>query len=277
MYPHKTTASTSRLKKKTQRNKRNNLIQKHEHTYYEHNKKRYQPSALLSNMTTCRAEITGQFNFDNPFSAWNNTEVKVERELAAMAPPPPNWSSFCDSADDALQPLLATKKSFKLMSSIFYASFFAVFAGLVYINNFNYGLLKFAAVPYVLLMIPFGIFYFCTRSKLKKTMSDVEKTCQQHSDGNSRGFRYTLHSEHWGGCNKPHVKRYFITVHAPNDAEGGNNADIEQPVVAVPVAAYVPAPAAIPPTNDAYQNTPSSVAVTSGGGGKGPSIFDQLN
>lgn len=232
-------------------------------------------------MTTCRAEITGQFNFDNPFSAWNNTEVKVERELAAMAPPPPNWSSFCDSADDALQPLLATKKSFKLMSSIFYASIFAVFAGLVIINtfniDFNYGLFKFAAVPYVLLMIPFGIFYFRTRSKLKKTMSDVEKACQQHSGGNSRGFRYTLHSEHWGGCNKPHVKRYFITVHAPSDAEGGNNADIEQPVVAVPVAAYVPAPAATPPTNDAYQDTPSSVAVTSGGGGKGPSIFDQLN
>eukprot|EP01083_Nonionella_stella_P084609 234264_1 len=242
-------------------------------------------------MATYRAEITGQFNIDYPCSAWNNTEVKVERELAAtttMAMTPSNWSSFCDSADVALQPLLATKKRFKLISSTFYAIFFAFFFGIMILTTTilydSVGTLKYVSVPYLLIMIPFFIFWFGIRSKLKKIMSDVEKVCQQYSDTNgnnnssNNGFRYTLHSEHWGGCNKPHVKRYFITVHAPSGTEGGNNhVDIEQPVVPAPVAAYAPAPTAAPPMNDLFQDTPSSVAATSGGGGKGPSIFDQLS
>lgn len=204
---------------------------------------------------TCRVEITGQFNVDKLMSAWNNKESTVERELATTQPP--NWSSFCDSADDALQPMLGTKKKFRVINTIFLVVLFAVFVGtmaLIVTTSMLTNIWR-IAVPYIALLIPFLFFWFWIKSKVKTTMSDLEKVCQQFSGSSNNAtsgeFRYELHSEHWlGGCTKPHVKRYFITLHAPSGTEGGDNADIEQPVVSTPVAAYYPAPTAAPPTND---------------------------
>eukprot|EP00566_Odontella_aurita_P025376 CAMPEP_0113528804 /NCGR_PEP_ID=MMETSP0015_2-20120614/2045_1 /TAXON_ID=2838 /ORGANISM="Odontella" /LENGTH=119 /DNA_ID=CAMNT_0000427371 /DNA_START=192 /DNA_END=551 /DNA_ORIENTATION=- /assembly_acc=CAM_ASM_000160 len=116
-----------------------------------------------------------------------------------------------------------------------------------------------------------GLCWFLTMFKVVKTMSDLQKVCQQYSESDSgnNGFRYTLHSEYWGGCNKVYAKRYFIIVYVPSGTGDGNNSDIEQPIAVTPVAA--------PAKNDVFQDDPSSVVVTSGDGGTGPSIFDQLS
>jgi len=184
---------------------------------------------------------------------------------------------------------MAKKKSYGVFAGI-YAIFIAVFMALFLIlpRIGGIGWMKFMAVPYFALVIPFVVIWCRVRSQLKTIMSDVEKVCQQHSESDSNssnnGFRYTLQSEHWGACSKPHVKRYFITVHAPGGTKVGNNADIEQPVSAVatstPVATYVPTPAAPLPSNEVFQDTPFSEAATSGGNGNnkaGKSIFDQLS
>ncbi len=63
-------------------------------------------------------------------------------------------------------------------------------------------------------------------------MDDLQVVCEQHSGIRTK---FTLASEHWGGCNKPHVKRYYITVETLDEAVGavsvaadGNSIEEEQ-------------------------------------------------
>eukprot|EP00580_Thalassiosira_gravida_P004792 CAMPEP_0201653488 /NCGR_PEP_ID=MMETSP0493-20130528/45015_1 /ASSEMBLY_ACC=CAM_ASM_000838 /TAXON_ID=420259 /ORGANISM="Thalassiosira gravida, Strain GMp14c1" /LENGTH=90 /DNA_ID=CAMNT_0048130025 /DNA_START=196 /DNA_END=468 /DNA_ORIENTATION=+ len=56
-------------------------------------------------------------------------------------------------------------------------------------------------------------------------MEKVKEVCSQYS---AISVTYTLESEHWGGCNKPHVKRYYIDVEIVDGPSQNIVTDIEQ-------------------------------------------------
>jgi len=56
-------------------------------------------------------------------------------------------------------------------------------------------------------------------------MEKVKEVCSQYS---AISMTYTLESEHWGGCNKPHVKRYYIDVEIMNGPIQNIATDVEQ-------------------------------------------------
>ena len=77
--------------------------------------------------------------------------------------------------------------------------------------DLDYGLLKFVGLLFYPLSVGYFVVYCYVRKNVRNTMESVKEVCEQHS-GN--GTKYTLESEHWGGCNKSHVKRYFVVATA---------------------------------------------------------------
>lgn len=241
-------------------------------------------------MSTTRVEITGQFNGFHPKSSlFNKTEIKVVREMEIqLQNTPSNWSSFCDAADDALRPMLTTKKLFRTLGSMMFVSFLILYAIsniLPFIgDNLSWmvSAIIFVSLPMFGLVIGFALFWCWISSQVKKTMAELDKVCEQYSsNGGGGGFRYTLQTERWGGggCKQ---ERYYITVDGFGGADSSNNADIEQAMEAtpeLPTAEFVPT-ATPTPRNEEYHEdlvAPSEKAETGNGGDRdGPSIFDQL-
>ena len=86
-------------------------------------------------------------------------------------------------------------------------------------DNLYQGQVLVTGAVYSLSMIAFYIPFYCNaRKKLRMIMDDVQVVCEQHSGIRTK---FTLVSEHchWGGCSKPHVKRYYITVETLDEDE----------------------------------------------------------
>mmetsp|Transcript_28673 Transcript_28673/g.51825 ORF Transcript_28673/g.51825 Transcript_28673/m.51825 type:complete len:117 (+) Transcript_28673:96-446(+) len=112
-----------------------------------------------------------------------------------------NWNEFCDSVDEALMPL-ARIKGFECSLSN---------AVVIY--------------PFILIYL----YAYCqVRKRLVDVMEKVKEVCEHN---HASGVNYRLASEQWGGCNKRHVKRYYIVVDmdevnvAVDDVEQQNTAD----------------------------------------------------
>jgi hypothetical protein len=241
-------------------------------------------------MSTTRVDIAGQFSGFHPKSSlFNKTEIKVVRETEIqLQNTPSNWSSFCDAADDALRPMLTTKKLFRTIGPMIFALFLILYAIsniLPFIDasfSWTVSVFLFVSLPMLGLAIGFAFFWCWINSQVKKTMAELDKVCEQYSsNGGGGGFRYTLQTERWGGggCKQ---KRYYITVDSFGGADSSNNADIEQAVGAIselPTAEFIPT-ATPTPRNEEYHEdlvAPSETAETGNGGNRdGPSIFDQL-
>mmetsp|Transcript_28474 Transcript_28474/g.42237 ORF Transcript_28474/g.42237 Transcript_28474/m.42237 type:complete len:227 (+) Transcript_28474:138-818(+) len=154
-----------------------------------------------------RVEIKGQFNFDNILSSWNRAEVVIDRQIH-VSPIPRNWIVFCNDADEALREVTKAKSFHRIFGTLSWLMLAAyVVLVLCFQNMVSQGIV--AGVFSLAVFIPFLIIWLSTRSKLKFGMNKLEQTCQSHS---GKDVQYVLGNEFWGNCNKPNVKRYFVTV-----------------------------------------------------------------
>ncbi len=175
--------------------------------------------------STNKVAIKGQFNVDNVFSTCGQQEAQVDR--GTLPNPPRNWNTFCDAVDEALKPVTAAKKIYKVTGGLTY---FFIF-GFIALNLISNGLISMEGsvlskiLPVVFLpSIIFFLYVWCVvRSKLIKAKTAVERICSQNS-GN--GVRYTLINEHWGGCNKVRecITCYQLMSHASRHEMFNSNA-----------------------------------------------------
>jgi hypothetical protein len=164
-----------------------------------------------------RVEILGQFNVDMP-CVGNSQHVKIDRQPTTIATDGINeWAPFCDAVDETLAPLTRVKTQTRIATTLFYVFmllFVVVFNVLPRLDLTSVA--KGAVYSYSFVAIAFYIPLYCiTRKKLRMIMDDVQVVCEQHSGIRTK---FTLASEHWGGCNKPHVKRYYIMVETLDEA-----------------------------------------------------------
>eukprot|EP00979_Chaetoceros_neogracilis_P005305 scaffold961_cov210-Chaetoceros_neogracile.AAC.1 len=196
-------------------------------------------------MTNVRVDINGQFNVNNPFSAFNSENVTIDRTLASTDAPR-NWSSFCTDVDKALEEVTKVKASYKIFGPIniicYIGALFAVSVSIVFVTN----------------------------KRVNAGMAKLEVVCQNHS-GN--GSRYVLCNEHAG----LRSTRYFVTV-MNYDTEGQQQEQVAvgtfpSSVPASSSSTYaVPQPSA-PSTNPYLQAAPAPAPAPT----TGNSIFDQLS
>jgi hypothetical protein len=169
-----------------------------------------------------RVEILGQFNVDMP-CVGNSQHVKIDRQpTTTIATSGINeWTSFCDAVDETLAPLTRVRTWTKIATTLFYVFmllFVVVFNVLPRLDSTS------GTDPYVIatgavyFFVAIYISLYCiTRKKLRMIMDNVQVVCEQHSGIRTK---FTLVSEHWGGCSKPHVKRYYIMVETLDEAAG---------------------------------------------------------
>ncbi len=164
--------------------------------------------------STNKVAIKGQFNTDNVFSTCGGQqEAKVDRESSLLHRPPRNWNAFCDAVDEALKPVTAARRFYKVYGGFAYVFLF----GIILLNVLSSVLMrKYEAQNYVsIIFLPtifFFLYAFCVvRAKISKAMMEVERICSQYS-GN--GVQYSLLNEHWGGCNKVCIS-IFMFIHVP--------------------------------------------------------------
>lgn len=175
-----------------------------------------------------RVEITGQFNADNA-SCSNSQPFQIER-LPSSIPTATirNWNRFCDDVDEALAPLSKIKLLAKISTTLLYSVIAVYFLVVILlpqiVNDFDYPeqIFAFVIIPTILF---YGIVYMCVRKGLFSGMEKVAGVCEQYSarDG---GVKYALESEHWGGRNKRHLKKWYIVVNVDEEANGAD--DVEE-------------------------------------------------
>ena len=225
-----------------------------------------------------RIEITGQFSVDNGFSAWNREEVKVDTQTP-LPMVPANWASFCDSANHILAEVTAAKAWFRIWYTVGLALIIAL-AILPHIflriGKVRDGLPPYYFVGVFLFILPLLYASIAIRGKLRRPMEKLDTLCSERS-GN--GILYQLLNENYGGCSKPHVKRYYIMVFTDEE---------QQQESAVPGGAFAdefktdPKPEAYVEIPPPYTQTAVSTDAASTTGGlqtqtnAQTSIFDQL-
>jgi len=225
-------------------------------------------------MTNVRVNINGQFNVNNPFSAFNSENVTIDRTLASTDAPR-NWSSFCTDVDKALEEVTKVKASYKIFGPIniicYIGSLIAVFW---YFRN---QVTQFTPLSSTMGLYIAGALFavsvsivFVTNKRVNAGMAKLEVVCQNHS-GN--GSRYVLCNEHAG----LRSTRYFVTV-MNYDTEGQQQEQVAvgtfpSSVPASSSSTYaVPRPSA-PSTNPYLQAAPAPAPAPT----TGNSIFDQLS
>ena len=214
-----------------------------------------------------RVEISGQFNVDMPCVGYSQ-HVQIDRQPTTIATSGINeWTQFCNAVDEKLAPLTRVRTWTRIATTLFYVFmllFVVVFNVLPRLdmismsadNPLNYQfLVTVTGAVYFFVAIAFYTPLYCiARKKLRMIMDDVQVVCEQHSGVR---IKFTLQSEHWGGCNKPHVKRYYITVETLDEDEAvgtvsvavdGNSIKEEQQNTSA-VAEYFS-------TNDEHQTSP---------------------
>ena len=155
-----------------------------------------------------RVEIAGQFNIDMALCSSSPGPFRIERHPSSI----PNvtsihsWNGFCDSVDQALAPLARIKTIAKIAAFLLYVVIALFVFGIQLlprmIDDFDYGLLKYSAfVVFPIFAIYAIVWFFYIRGGLKTSMDKVKGVCEQYSTMNG-DVKYTLESEHWGGCNK---------------------------------------------------------------------------
>ena len=178
-----------------------------------------------------RVEIEGQFSVDNTFSACNGGEIKVDRSVSFSEPQ--NWVSFCDSADEILREATIAKQWFKIYGTIAIFLFIAVYSifnvpSIWKVASNEGGENSMIVLLFLALVITavYGIYVNCAvRGKLKRPMEKVRSLCTEKSGS---GVRYQLTDEHYGGCNKPHVRRYYIMVFVDDEESPSPFDDIKE-------------------------------------------------
>lgn len=158
-----------------------------------------------------RVEIEGQFNVDRAGCA-GSRPVRIERNPATLSTTGVrDWTRFCDSVDEALAPTAGIGARARTSTALFYAYLLAAVA-------------VFNAVPDLRGYWPLGIYpaaliYAYISCKIRKdlagTFEGVNGVCERYS---TKGVTYRLESEHWGGCNKRHVKRWYVEVELDEEA-----------------------------------------------------------
>ena len=109
-------------------------------------------------------------------------------------------------------------------------------------------------LPFIAI-IPYIVIICSSWKKVKAVWNNIRQICLEES-GN--GIRYELRDEHFGGCNKQHVRRYYVMV----------DIDEEKPPASTPVVAVAPVINATKVPESATSNTTPVGGTTS--------IFDQL-
>ena len=261
--------------------------------------------------TSTRVEIIGHYTMDAPFMADPTEEVRVDRQpqtAVATMNNPPNWTSFCDAADEALRPLTEGKKFYVTYGKVIRGTIFVSMALSVIIyfildtaffESIIYKLGLFAFFPFLTGLVSsfvyavFAlIFYF---KLLRKAVGELEQVCAQYSSsggGDDGGVRYEIIPEYEGHGRNRRLKTHFILVHFDQ------HHDVEQPTPGATTTAGGAAPPAgivvseptttgetfhvNPPTFEYQQfnnEEPISqlVGETGNTAGKNNSIFEQLN
>ena len=269
--------------------------------------------------TSTRVEIIGHYTMDAPFMADPTEEVRVDRQpqtqpqtqtqtAVATMNNPPNWTSFCDAADEALRPLTEGKKFYVTYGKVIRGTIFVSMALSVIIyfildtaffESIIYKLGLFAFFPFLTGLVSsfvyavFAlIFYF---KLLRKAVGELEQVCAQYSSsggGDDGGVRYEIVPEYKGHGRNRRLKTHFILVHFDQ------HHDVEQPTPGATTTAGGAAPPAgivvseptttgetfhvNPPTFEYQQfnnEEPISqlVGETGNTAGKNNSIFEQLN
>mmetsp|Transcript_27151 Transcript_27151/g.49289 ORF Transcript_27151/g.49289 Transcript_27151/m.49289 type:complete len:245 (-) Transcript_27151:86-820(-) len=167
-----------------------------------------------------RVEIPGQLNANYPWFS-NRQPILIERNPSSISTTGiSNWNQFCDSVDEVLVPLTKTKSIAKISYALFIGYIF-LFVGSVFVDFIG-------GYTYEFVWPIIGIIMIVTcyvRTQLTSTMKKVEEVCSRYS---ASGVTYTLKSEYWGGCNQPHVKRYYIDVVIVDGPSQNSATDVEQ-------------------------------------------------
>jgi len=179
---------------------------------------------VIEKLDMSRVEIAGQFNVDNAMCS-SSKPILIERHPASVSTTGIcNWNQFCDSVDEALVPLTKRKFLAKIASVLLYV-YIVLFVVTLVVLPFDSAVKKYsAAFVWPVVVVHFYV-YCVSRKKLAASMKKVKEVCSQYS---ASGVIYTLQSEHWGGCNKPHVKRYYIDVEIMNGPSQNIATDVEE-------------------------------------------------
>merc|ERR1712013_357720 len=129
-----------------------------------------------------------------------------------------NWNAFCEAADQCLAASSRLKQQNKRVHGAFFA-FIGIFV--VGINVLprvlnEYGLLKYVSVIVFPIVLVFLALFCRVIRNFYASIEKLEEVCERHT---TNGVTYRLGSEHWGGCAKPHVKRYYINVDVADEEE----------------------------------------------------------
>mmetsp|Transcript_5744 Transcript_5744/g.8544 ORF Transcript_5744/g.8544 Transcript_5744/m.8544 type:complete len:116 (+) Transcript_5744:220-567(+) len=110
-------------------------------------------------------------------------------------------------------------------------------------------------------ILPFLCVFLSVKNKLRTVKNELSEVCSQKSGG---GIVYSLIDEHWGGCSKPHVRRFSFAVKFDEEA--------------APVMAATESFVGNPRTRaDESWSTPAYTETKTSEGGQGTtSIFDSL-
>lgn len=168
-------------------------------------------------MQTARIEIEGQFNIDAAaFSG--SAPLRLNRQ------PPTintagirNWNLFCDAADRCLEAATRLKKQNSCAQRGFFL-FIGTFV--VFVNVLprweviGYGPVKYAGLIVFPVVLSFIFFNCWVIRSFYASMDKLGEVCEAHT---TSGVTYRLEKEHWGGCAKPHVKRYHIDVEVTDE------------------------------------------------------------
>jgi hypothetical protein len=190
-----------------------------------------------------RVEILGQFNVDYPCVTSIRGKVQIDPS-AALPTVPSNWGAFTESANQVLSPLTTLRLYVKVLGIAMYI----ILTALIVVFSILPSVLKedtfqlpksYNFVPFVAFVGIFLFLWIQMRIRLSATMTQLNLVCNQYSE-NSEHVKYELQSEHWGGCNKPHVRRYFILVHFSNDMEAAVASTSSSLSVSPPSSTVVP-------------------------------------
>ena len=152
--------------------------------------------------TNSRVEIDNQFNIDH-VSCNKGGPITVDRQPTNLATSSiRNWNQLCDSIDAELLQLNGPRRTLKIVSISFYIAILVYGLGVHLLPTLlpsKIDLVQYSpALIYPIILV--YIFIWCKMIKrCTDVMDKVQEVCQQHS---TNGVRYTLESEHWGGCNK---------------------------------------------------------------------------
>lgn len=220
-----------------------------------------------------RVEIKGQFNIDWVGSSFNSENVEVSRDGTQTMSLPRNFDSFCSEANIKLMKVQKAKKFQQIFGTLAWVCLigFVVFANILQSRILKDGNVFIPIMFYIPCFVLFIFQYFYVRNMVRSGFDDVSSVCTTFS---VNGSRYMLENEHWGGCNKPHVRRYFISAY--NDDE-----EQAMPNVSAPLPTATPIVPSEPVDNTNYNDNPYLQSSTenkpSSSGNQPVSIFDQLN